>query len=305
MTSLRMFRFACTRALASPALVLLLYAANVLLAFPALYFSRAVLTRALGTSLAGESFLAGFDFSTWVDLLASQNLSPGLLSAIAIPLGVLSIVVSTFLAGGVLNILAHEKRFSLPSFFQACGMYVGRFFRLWILTACVLFCAVVLFAGIGGTILGMTSAQADSERTTALVFVASVLVFSIPVLFLFMASDYARVSTVVQDGHSSWKAFGRGLLFVLRNWSSALGLHLLLLLLLAAAVALYLLLEGTLTVDGPFTVVFLFLLQQLFMLLRSVLRVAFSAGEVALFEERKPRPVVFYGWDDSPPHRDV
>jgi len=302
MTSLRIFRFACARALSSPGLVLLLYSANLLLAFPALYLSKSVLTQALGASLEGNSILAGFDFSTWTDLLSSHSLSPRFLTTLAIPLGVLSIIVSTFLAGGVLDLLAHERRFSLPSFFHACGMYAGRFVRLWILSACVLLCVVVLLVGIGGTIVEMVGAEPGAERTRVIAFIAVMIVFSIPVFFLFMASDYARVSTVVQNGRSSWKAFGKGLLFVFRNWNIALGLHLILLLTLAAAAALYLVLEGRIAVDSPLTILLLFLLQQLFMVLRSAIRVAFSAGEVALYDERKPRPVVFYGWDDSPPH---
>jgi uncharacterized membrane protein len=304
MTALRIFRSACTHALASPPLVLTLYGVNLLLAFPALYFSRFVLTAALGNSLAGESLLAGFDYTVWFDLLSPRNLSLGTLLQFAVPMAILGIALYTFLAGGVLDLLAREKRFSAASFFRACGTYLGRFLAIWILTTIVLLLVIALFGTFLGVVVGIVNAQSDSEQATGITIIVSLIVFSFPIFLIFMASDYARVYTVVQGGHSSWKALGRGFQFVLRNTGSTLGLHLLLLLLLGIAVALYLVLEGLVAIDRPGTIVLVFLLQQLFMVGRAAIRVAFSAGEVALYEERKPRPVIFYGWDDSPPRRE-
>jgi hypothetical protein len=299
-----MFRSACAHALASPALVLTLYIVNLLLAFPALYFSRSVLTAALGTSLAGESLLRGFDYTIWFDLLSPRDLSLNTLLQFAIPLAILGIGMYTFLAGGVLDLLTKEKRFSAPSFFRACGTYLGRFLRIWILTAIVLLLVIALLSTLLGMVVGMVNAHADSEQAAGFAIIVSLTVFSLLLLLIFMASDYARVYTVVQDGHSSWKALGHGFLFVFRNTGSSLALHLLLLFLLGSAVALYLVLEGLIDIDRPITIFLVFLLQQLFMIGRAAIRVAFSAGEVALYEERKPRPVVFYGWDDSPPYRE-
>jgi hypothetical protein len=304
MISLRVFRSACTHAVTSPALVLTLYAANLLLAFPAFTVAHSVLRTALGYSQAGESLLPGFDYTAWSDLLSARSLSFGMVLQWAVPMTLLGVVLYTFVAGGVLDLLARERRFSAPSFFRACGTYMGRFFRIWILTAIVLFLAASVFGTLLGTIIEMLNRNSDSEQTIGITLIVSMIVFSFPVLLTFMASDYARVYTVVQDGRSSWKALGRGFLFVLRNAGSTLGLHLLLLLLLGVAVVLYLALEGLFTIDRPATIALAFLLQQLFMVGRAALRVAFCAGEVLLYEERKPRPVIFYGWDDSPPYRE-
>jgi hypothetical protein len=300
MIVLRIFRSACRHALAAPGLVSTLYSANFLLALPAFFVSYSLLGRALDHSLAGKSLLSGFDYTLWFDLFGTRGFSFSMLLPLASSLAILAAAVQTFLAGGVLDLLAHEKHFSATTFFRACGTYLGRFLRIWLLTALLLVLTLLVLATLLSAVVDMISLQYNSERVTVLAAISMLVLFSLPVLLVSMASDYARVSTVVHDSRSSWKAMSRGFWFVLRNAWSALGLHLLLLLLLAVLVALYFALEGFVEMDRPSSVVLIFLLQQLFLFGRTAIRVAFCAGEVTLYEERKPRPVVFYGWDDSP-----
>lgn len=301
MIALRLVRSACAHACAAPGLVILLYLAGLLLAFPAFYVFQSVLASALGNSLAGQSLLSGFDFTIWVDLLNAHGLSLATLLPFAISIGVLGIIVQTFLAGGVLDLFVREKRFSPATFFRGCGTYAGRFLRIWLLTALILALIGLLFITLLGVVTAMTGTQPDSDRAGGIAIIVLLACLSFLLLLVFMASDYARVTTVVGGIRSSWKAVGRGFLFVFRNAGSALGFHLLLLLLLGAVLAVYLVLEGGIEPDSPSTVLPVIVLQQLFMIVRVAIRVAFSAGEVALYEERKPPPVVFYGWDDSPP----
>ena len=301
MTSPRIFRSACRHALGAPRLVITLYLVNLLLAFPALYVTHSALESALGNSLAGESLLPGFDFTVFFDLLGAHSLTPGSLLPLSLSLAVAGVVVQVFLAGGILDLLVREKRFSGATFFRACGAYIGRFTRIWILTVLSLLLVIALFCILFVAMVDIINAKMGSEQATGIATIIVLVVFSVPVLLVFMASDYARVNTVVHEGQSAWMSLRRGFLFVLRNIGSTLGLHLLLLLLLTVFIVLYLSLEGLINMDRSFTILLVFLLQQLFVLARLAIRVAFCAGEVELYEERKPRPVVFYGWDDSPP----
>lgn len=302
MTALRIFRRACTHALASPGLVITLYLVNFLLAFPAFYFAYAVLQSALGNSLAGEALLSGFDDTVWHDLMRAQGFSFTITALLryALPLAVLGAVAQTFLAGGVLDLLVREKRFSAATFFQACGTYLGQFFPIWVLTALILALVFLLFGVLLGSVLTMAAMQPDSDRAAGVGITILLTSLFFLLLLVFMASDYARVNAVVHGKQPSWKAMGRGFLFIFRNPASTLGLHFLLILLLGIVIVIYFALEGLTDTDSSSTIFLLFIVQQLFMVARAGIRVAFSAGEVALYEERKPRPVVFYGWDDSP-----
>ncbi len=305
MTALRIFRSACLRALTSPGLVLMLYLVNLLLAFPAFYLSYSVLHSAFGNSLAGESLLAGFDYTIWSDLARVDRISLATVFQCALPLAILGIVAQTFLSGGILDLLTRQKRFSPSTFFQACGSYLGRFFRIWVLTAIIVAAIALLFLTALGAVLAAADARPDSDRAEAVGIGVSLALLVLALLPVLMASDYARVDTVAEGRRSSWKAVGRGFAFLLHNPGSTLALHLLLLLLLAISGAVYLLLEELTGIDRPLTIFLLAILQQLFMVARAAIRIAFSAGEVALYEERKPRPVVFYGWDDSPSPREL
>lgn len=300
MTALRIFRHACRRTLASPGPVITLYLINLLLAFPAFYIAFTFLQSALGNSLAGESLLAEFDNTVWRDLMAVHGLSFTTFFQFAISLAVLGIVAQTFLAGGVLDLLVREKRFTAATFFGACGTYLGRFFRIWALTAIILALVLMLFSVLLGAVVTMAAMEPDSDRAAGIGIALVVACFLLLLLLVFMASDYARVHTVVHGKQSSVRAVGGGFLFVFRNPACTVGLHLLLILLLGIFTATYLVLDGLTDMDRPSTIVLVFVLQQLFMVARAGIRVAFSAGEVALYEERKPRPLVFYGWDDSP-----
>ncbi len=304
MTALRIFRSACTRALTSPGLVLTLYLVNLLLAFPAFYLSHSVLRSALGNSLAGEALLRGFDYTVWSDLARAHGIALAAVFLSAVPLAILGIAAQTFLAGGILDLLTRQKPFSPSSFFQACGSYLGRFLRIWALTAIVLVAVGLIFLTALSAALAMADARPDSDRAAAVVTGISLALLALVLLPVLMASDYARVDTVAEGRRSSWKALGRGFAFLAHNPGSTLGLHLLLLLLLVISGAVYLLVEGLTEMDSPLTILLVVLLQQSFMVVRAAIRIAFSAGEVSLYEERKPRPVVLYGWDDSPPPRE-
>ncbi len=296
-----MFRSACTHALAKPGLVITLYLVNLLLAFPAFYFSRFLLESALGNSLAGESLLSGFDATVWTDLMSACGSSLAALLQYAAPLAALGILAQTFLAGGVLDLLVREKPFSAETFFRSCGTYLGRFSRIWMITAMILAIVGFLFVALLGILITMAATQPDPDRVAGVALSVGLALLAFVLLLVLMASDYARVSAVVQGKSSSVRAMVRGFAFVLRNPGSTLGLHLLLLLLLGAFGAVYLALEGSIRMDRSSTIALVLILQQIFMLARAAIRVAFCAGEALLYEERKPRPVVFYGWDDSPP----
>lgn len=304
MRALRIFRSACLRALTSPGLVVTLYLVNLLLAFPAFYLSFSVLHSALGNSLAGTSLVEGFDYTIWRDLARVHGISLATVLQSAVPLAVLGIAAQTFLSGGILDLLTRQKRFAASAFFQACGTYLGRFVRIWVLTAIMVATVALLFLTALGAVLAAADARPDSDRAAAVGIGVSLALLVLALLPVLMASDYARVDTVAEGRRSSWKAVGRGFAFLLHNPGSTLALHLLLLLLLAISGAVYLLLEGLTGIDSPLTIFLMAVLQQVFMIARAAIRIAFSAGEVALYEERKPRPVVFYGWDDSPTLRE-
>jgi hypothetical protein len=159
---------------------------------------------------------------------------------------------------------------------------------------------VVVLSILFGLAVATIGDGAGNEETVFLATIAVVLVVYSPLLLVVMATDYARVAIVVYDLRSILKAIGQGFAFVFRNIGAAIGLHLLLLALLLFAVVAYWILESAFDMSSASTIAIGFVLQQFLVLARTWSRLSFFAGEAALYKSRKPRPVIFYGWDDSP-----
>jgi hypothetical protein len=300
MTAIAAFRKSTAGATSSVNLLFTLYLINVLLAIPAAALFRHLTTAAFGASMAGGALLPGFDNTVVNDLLTNHEEIVRSLIGLLAPLMILGAMFNTFLAGGILSRFVQEEKFSFTTFIRGCGAYFGRFFRLTLLMVLIEVLLVLLLSIPFSLIVGAIGDGGGNEETVFLATIAAVLVVYSPILLVVIAADYARVATVVYDLRSILKAIGQGFAFVFRNIGATIGLHLLLLALLLLAVVGYWILEGAVDMGSAGTIAVGFVLQQFLVLARTWSRLSFFAGEAALYERRKPRPVIFYGWDDSP-----
>lgn len=300
MSAIAAFRKSIAGASSSPKLLFTLYLTNALLAIPAAALFRHLTSAAFDASMAGEVLLRGYDNTVVRDLLSNHREIVRSLVGLLAPLMILGAMFSIFFAGGILDRFVRGETFSFSTFFRSCGAYFGRFLRL---TLFMLITEVLLFVVLSipfGLLVGAVGDGGGNEETVFLATLGILLVVYSPLLLVVMLTDYARVAIVVYDLRSVLKAVGQGFVFLFRNIAAAIGLHLLLLALLILAVAAYWMLEGAITITSASTLAAGFVLQQLLVLARTWSRLSFFAGEAALYESRKPRPVIFYGWDDSP-----
>jgi hypothetical protein len=297
----RIFRQACRRALRTPRLTLLLYCFNLLLAFPVAHAFHATLQKEFGRSLAPERLLPGFDFTVFADFL---NLHGGAVDAVlrtVVPLALLGMIVGPFLTGGVIAaVRAQEAPVSVRKFFRDGGYHYGRMFRLFLLFGLV---TVLLLAG-GITLLGGIVSAVDDDAVSEVSSIVAALfgtgIICLLLAVVFAAAEFTRIAVVASDSRRMVRAAVTGIGFAFRNIGAIAGLFLLFVVAAAVLIAAYWWFEGMFTAESGPTIAFLFLLQQLFVVLRIVLRIALIAGENLVYEARKPEPVLFYGWDDSP-----
>jgi len=289
------------RANSSVRLVLLLYAINLLIAAPIALGLRATLAAAFGGSTGPESLIQGFDFTVFQDFMNRHGDELRPLFRQLIGFAFVSMLLSTFLAGGMLSSLREPGgRFRAETFFRDCGKYFARFFRLFLIFGVLLtLLTLVLSVGLGAVFTQMAD-NADSEVTAFAALIGVGLAFVLPIMLLMMAADYAKIITVTNDARSIAGATRDAFRFILKNFFSAVGLQVALLVLLFLLVAAYWAIEGSIGMTSPLSIAVVFLIQQLFMILRMWNRVTFFSGEMILYEERKPQPVRFVGWDDSP-----
>jgi hypothetical protein len=281
----------------------------------------------LGSSVAAERALDTVDFDWWNEFRAAagdigQTFVPSVIGFAAVlrnlsaaadghlPAGPIALAamaylgLSMFLLGGVLDRLARDRPTGAHAFFGACGVYTVRFLRLAAVAAVVY---AAIFAWLQPWLLDTLYPRVTREVTEERVAFAWRLVMyagvAAPLLLANLVFDYAKIRMVVEDRRSAIGALTGALRFVGRNRGAALSLYLLNTLAFIAAVLLYYVLAPG-AGRGLSGAVAAFAGAQMYIVLRVVVRLAFAASQIALFQSRLAhagyvaRPVP--RWPDSP-----
>lgn len=280
--------FTKTRKTARMILLLLLInlVFSLILAFP-LYHA---LKDSFGESLVGERMAEGFDYLWWEEFRdeakglektftpsiigkgAILNNLEGLLMMrflrlppVVLFVGLLYILLHTFLAGGILSIYNKEDvEFSSGEFFKGSGGHFFRFLLLMLLSWLFFILFPFVIFGMLGSVLENVRENAFSE---VLPFYLGLL-FNIIVLFLFlfiqMVFDYGRIKIVVEESRNVLRATLGAFGFVFRNLGSTLGLFYSLFLVQVAVTLIYILIQGFIPQSHFWGLLGAFLFQQVF-----------------------------------------
>lgn len=309
----------------APALIAGLWLMTFLLAWPLAVTLRGMLAEHLGASLAAESAATGMNFDWWNEFLAQaagigqtfvpailgfaavlKNIS-GVADASGLPTVIASaitahIVVSIFLLGGVLDRLARDRTTGAYGFFAACGTFFFRLLRLGgVAAAMYWFLFTTVHAWLFDRVYTEATRDVTVEQTAFGYRVVLYIVFATIVVAFNIWFDYAKIRMVVEDRRSALGALTSALRFILRHGGSVIGLYLLdvlifvLLLLIYAVVA-----PGA---AGGFAAWIGFLIGQLYIALRVVVRLLFAASQIAFFQSRLAHagytPRALPRWPDS------
>jgi len=278
---------------------------SLILALP-LYYS---LQDSFGQSLVGERMAESFDYLWWEEFRdeakglektftpsiigkgAILNNLEGLLMMrfldlppIVLIMGLLYIILHTFLAGGILSIFnTEELKFSLGEFFRGAGSHFFRFFLLMLLSWFFFIAFPFVSFGILGSILENVRENSFSELTPFYLG----LLFSAVVLFLFlliqMIFDYARIKIVLEESRNILRAALGAFGFVFRHLGSTLGLFYLLFLVQAMVTLLYILIQGLIPQSHFWGVLAAFLYQQVFIFSLIWVRCWFYSSQMELY----------------------
>lgn len=288
--------------------LLLLYLASLVVGLPLAFAVRDLLKESMGSSLVAVDMTQGFDmgwygefayhnphglaetFGPWlVGILpvlvnlerlldgALFEVDPALLTAAAVWL-----LVWVFLSGGILSRFARSGGAG-PSFTADCGEYFFRFLRLLGLSLLFYF---GLFKGLAEPLHDWVMAVSLDVTEERQVIVLNVLVYGFVAALLVLVRlslDYAKIAVVVEKRRSTLLAFLRGLRFVLGNPVKTGGLFTCLALAGGVVVLAYSLIAAGPGQGHASTILLAFLLGQVYLVARLVLKLWQLAGETALF----------------------
>lgn len=272
-------------------MVFVLYVVNLLLAIPLALAFRSVLIAGFGASLAPAQMMESLDFTAFQDFMNLHSTNVQTVFGQVLSVFVLSMLLQTFLAGGILAVLQdHRNGYSSAAFFKGCGLYFFRFFRLFLLFGVILLVVALIVGAIVIALAEALTEDAASEITELWIRIAAFVVFLLPVVLILMAADYAKIYIVLHDERSAIRSCGKGFAFVFRRFFSAFGLELLMLLIPLIVYAVYVRLDLAIGMTTSATIVVMFLIQQLFMMLRAWTKIFFFAGEMTLYRGKQKQP---------------
>jgi len=268
-------------------LFLINFVVSLILAIP-MYHS---LQESFGSSLVGDRMARGFDYLWWQEFRdEAQGLEstfrPSIIGKGALfdnlqylvqmqlfelpspvlILGLIYIILHTFLAGGILSVFKPENpRFSMTTFFQGASKYFFRFFLLMLFSwGFFLIISLILVQGFL-PMIDKVDRNAISEVGPFMLGILSSAIILFLIFFVQMVFDYARIRLVLEEERDIPLAVGKAFGFVFRHLGSTLGLYYLIFLFTIALSAVYILLKGIIQQSHFLTVLLAFFIQQLFM----------------------------------------
>jgi hypothetical protein len=255
-------------------------------------FEKSQIARMLGYSILGiapfvtnlDGILGGTGVRTiggfFIDLFTKFDFSSvGILSLLLL----LYTLLSTYFAAGFISAYSEESAFTLKEFLSKGATYFGRFFRLFILSLIFFSLFFALMNMINQGISSMTT-NSPSEMTPFVWYLARNILFFFLLAVFLMWFDYAKIRLVVDNRWSALGAFGTGVKFTFKNFGKTFPLVILLTLLGVVLMALFGVLEHMIPQTGYWTVLVVFLLEQVYMFFRVWIKATFYGTQTVLFQ---------------------
>jgi hypothetical protein len=281
-------------AIRTPKLIGLLWAWNVLLGLAAALPARTWFGNTLDFATESDRLLTRFNIGALNDISkASQTAPAALAMAGIIGVGLLALVGSAFMNGGILEVIAtrSDDRTFMHRFFRGGGHFFWRYTRLALLA---FFLGAVVVAVTSAGVGAVTSTLAESEWEPAgMVWgLVGFAITGLVALVFVLALDYARIRTARDGSRGMVKAYFLGLRFVLGHLVATYVIALLAVVATVAVFLAYVGHEASWTTSTWPAIFVLIGVQQIVMLVRTGVRVAQVGAEWEYFGRCTPVPVV-------------
>ncbi len=279
-----------SQALKHKRLLLIFYLTNLLFGLILMLPFRAVTGDFVGSSLTGEKLAGQMDFDFLSELFRYH---PGFFdtySSLIFVLALIYFLCVLFFSGGVFAVLVQKDAFSSALFWRGCGRYFGRFARLLLFCLplfVIFFCLQFIETGIQRLVFGDDPYQYVVYWGAWAQFILRV----VGLFFSWMVFDYARIYVVVFDERKMRRALFQSLQFVFGNIGKTLALVSVFYLAGAVVLVLYNPIADLLSAPNALVVFSLFLLQQVYMLFRTLMKLGLWSGELNLWQALHTSPV--------------
>lgn len=207
-------------------LVWWIFAVNLILAFFAIHGPMSHIGGVLDHSMAAHRLVNGFDVSALLGMAVQPGISPLDVTLASRAYSFVFFVFMLFVIGGVLEVYRRDIRLATSEFFEACGAFFWRFFRLvlWFLLCLI---PIAIFAEIFDGVIGRRiDANAVSAMTVVWYRMAITIVIVLLLLILRLWFDMAEVHCVAQNERRVRRALRVTWGVTFRNFGALYGMFL-------------------------------------------------------------------------------
>ena len=222
--------------------------------------------------------------------IESWRLEFNLLSMLTL-LALLYAVLGSFVAGGLVSTYWSGVPVTVSEFIADSGRFFGRFIRLAVIG--LLVCAVIIhLVGNWGQIsIARWTYNEPSELTPFIFYLIKNVVVAFLIATVVMSLDYAKIVIVAEERVSALVAFGSGVAFTFGNFGRTFPLFFVLWAAGLALMGLYGVTEGLFGQTTYWSIVAVFVLQQVYMVLRLTVKAGFYASEIGLVRQVEAKRV--------------
>lgn len=271
-------------------LIILFWVTNAILAFILSLPLYNLLSQHLNHSLTSNLLNSQFDF-LW--LVQFQNIYAVSLSEI--PFMIYSVVgvyalIQTFYFGGLVSIFKYPQKNHISDFFYGGVKYWADYFKVLLIT---LIAFAVLFLVNDLIVELISSIFADSNNYifefTALILHYVFLLFCIGIITI--VSDYSKVSIAVHDDSNVLRRIIDTIKFIKNNFIVTFSIFLFIAILGAIGSISYNIFEMLIPRTPYYLLILAFVLQQLLVIFRLIIRIYFCSTEVLVYKDLSAKTI--------------
>ncbi|MCB9258241.1 MAG: hypothetical protein H6612_02725 [Ignavibacteriales bacterium] len=244
---------------------------------------KSLLSSAVGNSMSVYSLIENFDYLIYSDFLTQHKDIANLMFKVFFWLGLFYLFFTIFINGGILSILNNKKSFTLADFFNGCGKYSFRFFRLFLVVIIIhIIITAVIYSSLG-ILIEQYEDIVKSEITLVIIAGTGVFIHLLFLVIIFLITDYTKIIIVKNDSSKVLRSFWKSVKFVFSHLLSTYSLYIFLLIIPLIVLAGYLYLENLFGMISPETIMLFFIIQQMYIWFRIFTKVWIISSEFNMY----------------------
>ena len=299
-----MYRKGLSEIWENKSLLFWLYGFNLLFAYLLALPVSMMFGEALDQTVAAEKLLAAFDLTLLASIISKYGAGISL-NRLILTFGLLYFLLNIFFTGGIISHFARAEKFNFRKFITGCTDYIGRFFRLFLISFLFLLGVLILFV-LFSKLSGWITEGAATEHSSVILFAIRLIIIGILLAMINMLFDYAKIITVVNNHTKMFRTVKSALGFVFSHSGRTILLFSLFLLTALIIMSFYYLIESVIHVNSGLMIMLFFLWSQIYVLAKLWIRLSFFAGQYLFYDKAMirnlPEPVELLEaeiWEDS------